>query len=205
MVASDGGIFSFGEAPFLGSMGNVVLNQTGGGDGGHAPGNGYWMVASDGGIFSFGDAQFYGSMGGVISTSRWWGWPPPPRASGYWTVASDGGIFSFGDAQFYGSMGAVVLNQPMVGMAATPSGHGYWTVASDGGIFSFGTPSSTARWAVSPSTARSSAWRPPPRAGVLVRGPGRGHLLLRQRHLLRISGMSREHAGRTHLCRQGAL
>ena len=27
LVASDGGIFSFGDAPFLGSTGNIHLNQ----------------------------------------------------------------------------------------------------------------------------------------------------------------------------------
>jgi hypothetical protein len=59
-VASDGGIFAFGDAGFHGSMGGSPLaapivgmatdNATGG----------YWLVGSDGGIFSF-DAPFYGS------------------------------------------------------------------------------------------------------------------------------------------------
>jgi hypothetical protein len=65
-VASDGGIFAFGDAPYFGSMGGrrisrpVVAHIAGPGSGG------YWMVASDGGIFSFGDAVFSGSMGGRL-------------------------------------------------------------------------------------------------------------------------------------------
>ena len=59
LVASDGGIFSFGDADFFGSMGGQP----------HAPivgmaatcdGGGDWFVAADGGIFSFGDALFRG-------------------------------------------------------------------------------------------------------------------------------------------------
>ena len=60
-VASDGGIFSFGDAQFYGSTGNIALNKPIVGMASTPDGRGYWMVASDGGIFSFGDAQFYGS------------------------------------------------------------------------------------------------------------------------------------------------
>ncbi|MGO8871759.1 MAG: hypothetical protein ACLQPH_10235 [Acidimicrobiales bacterium] len=64
-VASDGGIFSFGDAGFHGSMGGTPLNQPIVGMASTPDGNGYWEVASDGGIFSFGDAGFHGSMGGT--------------------------------------------------------------------------------------------------------------------------------------------
>ena len=63
-VASDGGIFSFGDAPFDGSTGNLHLNQPVVGMTATPDGKGYWFVASDGGIFSFGDAGFAGSLGG---------------------------------------------------------------------------------------------------------------------------------------------
>jgi len=137
-VASDGGIFSFGDAQFYGSMGGTPLNKPIVGMAATPNGQGYWEVASDGGIFSFGDAQFYGSMGGTPLNKPIVGMAATPDGKGYWEVASDGGIFSFGDAQFYGSMGGTPLNKPIVGMAATPNGQGYWEVASDGGIFSFG-------------------------------------------------------------------
>jgi hypothetical protein len=63
-VASDGGIFSFGDAAFYGSMGGRPLNEPIVGATADPTGEGYWEVAADGGVFAFGDAAFYGSMGG---------------------------------------------------------------------------------------------------------------------------------------------
>ena len=137
-VASDGGVFSFGDAAFHGSMGGVPLNAPIVGMAAMPDGNGYWEVASDGGVFSFGDAAFHGSMGGVPLNAPIVGMAAMPDGNGYWEVASDGGVFSFGDAAFHGSMGGIRLNAPIVGMAAMPDGNGYWEVASDGGVFSFG-------------------------------------------------------------------
>ncbi len=137
-VASDGGIFSFGDAQFYGSMGGHPLNKPVVGMAAVPGGGGYWEVASDGGIFSFGDAQFYGSMGGHPLNKPVVGMAAVPGAGGYWEVASDGGIFAFGNAQFYGSTGGTVLDQTVVGMAAVPGGGGYWLVGSAGGVYAFG-------------------------------------------------------------------
>ncbi len=137
-VATDGGIFAFGQARFYGSMGGKPLNKPVVGMAPTGDGNGYWMDATDGGIFAFGDAKFYGSMGSQHLNQPVVGMAPTPDGKGYWLVASDGGMFSFGDAKFYGSMGGQPLNSPIVGMAATADGKGYWLVASDGGIFAFG-------------------------------------------------------------------
>ena len=137
-VASDGGIFSFGDAAFHGSMGGRLLDAPIVGMAATSDGGGYWEVASDGGIFSFGDAAFHGSMGGRLLDAPIVGMAATSDGGGYWEVASDGGIFSFGDAAFHGSMGGRLLDVPIVGMAATSDGGGYWEVASDGGIFSFG-------------------------------------------------------------------
>ena len=138
LVASDGGVFSFGDAAFYGSTGAIHLNQPILGMAATPTGHGYWLVASDGGVFSFGDAAFYGSTGSIHLNQPIVGMAATPTGHGYWLVASDGGIFAFGDAAFYGSTGSIHLNQPIVGMAATPTGQGYWLVASDGGIFAFG-------------------------------------------------------------------
>ncbi len=136
--AADGGIFSYGNAQFYGSMGGRPLNRPVVGMAATPTGGGYWEVASDGGLFAFGNAQFYGSMGGKPLDEPVVGMAPTPTGGGYWEVASDGGIFAFGNAQFYGSMGGKPLDRPVVGMAPTPHGRGYWEVASDGGIFAFG-------------------------------------------------------------------
>ena len=138
LVATDGGIFTFGGAQFWGSTGNIALNKPIVGMAATHEGRGYWLVASDGGIFSFGDAQFYGSTGSLKLNKPIVGMTSTPDNGGYWLVATDGGIFSFGDATFWGSTGSLTLNQPIVGMASTPDGGGYWLVAADGGIFSFG-------------------------------------------------------------------
>ena len=63
-VASDGGLFAFGNAGFFGSMGGKPLNKPVVGIASVANGQGYWEVATDGGLFAFGDAAFFGSMGG---------------------------------------------------------------------------------------------------------------------------------------------
>ena len=138
LTASDGGIFTFGNAGFYGSAGSIPLNRPVVGMAPTASKHGYWLVASDGGIFTYGDAGFFGSQGGKPLNAPIVGMAATPDGGGYWLVASDGGIFSFGDAAFHGSMGGTPLNKPVVGMAATPDGGGYWLVASDGGIFSFG-------------------------------------------------------------------
>ena len=138
LVASDGGVFSFGDADFYGSTGGIHLNRPIVGMASTPDGGGYWLVASDGGVFSFGDADFYGSTGGIHLNRPIVGMASTPDGGGYWLVASDGGVFSFGDADFYGSTGGIHLNRPIVGMASTPDGGGYWLVASDGGVFAFG-------------------------------------------------------------------
>ena len=138
LVASDGGVFTFGDATFHGSMGGSPLNQPIVGMAATADGKGYWLVASDGGIFAFGDAVFDGSMGGSPLNQPIVDMAATADGKGYWLVASDGGIFAFGDAVFDGSTGGTPLNQPIVGMAPTPDGNGYWLAAGDGGIFAFG-------------------------------------------------------------------
>ena len=52
LVASDGGIFAFGDARFYGSTGDIALNKPVVGMAATPDGRGYWLVASDGGIFS---------------------------------------------------------------------------------------------------------------------------------------------------------
>jgi ribosomal protein L24E len=138
MLGSDGGIFTYGNATFYGSTGNIHLNQPIVAMARTPDGAGYWLVAADGGIFSYGDAKFYGSTGNITLNKPIVGMTATSDGKGYWLVASDGGIFSFGDAKFYGSTGNLNLNKPIVGMAPSPDGGGYWFVASDGGIFSFG-------------------------------------------------------------------
>jgi hypothetical protein len=138
LVASDGGIFSYGNLPFCGSTGGISLNRPIVGTAATGSGAGYWLVASDGGIFSFGDARFFGSTGGTALNRPIVAMATTPTGRGYWLVASDGGIFSFGDARFNGSTGGAAGNAAIVAMATTPTGHGYWLARADGAVFAFG-------------------------------------------------------------------
>jgi hypothetical protein len=120
LASSDGGVFSFGNAPFYGSLGAQKLNAPIVGIAATPDGKGYWLVAADGGVFCFGDAGFYGSMGNKRLNKPVVGLAPTPDAGGYWLAASDGGVFTFGDAGFYGAMSGQRLNAPITGIAALP-------------------------------------------------------------------------------------
>lgn len=143
LVGSDGGVFSFGDAQFFGSMGGKPLNKPVVSIVPTASGNGYWTVAADGGVFAFGDAVSPANnplpeLAGagklnqpIVEATR-------TTTNGLALVAGDGGVFALGGSPFFGSMGGKPLNKPMVDIAGTPSGQGYWTVAADGGVFAFG-------------------------------------------------------------------
>ncbi len=137
VVASDGGVFSYGAAGFHGSLGATHLNAPVVGIAPTPSGLGYWLVASDGGVFSFGDATFHGSLGAMHLNAPISGMAATPDGHGYFLTAADGGVFAFGTAHFVGSLGNVALNAPIVGMAAGAHG-GYWLVGSDGSVFAFG-------------------------------------------------------------------
>jgi lysophospholipase L1-like esterase len=117
-VATDGGVFAFGNAPFEGSMGGTKLSAPVVGIAPTPDGRGYWEVAADGGVFAFGDAPFEGSMGGTQLSAPVVGIAPTPDGKGYWEVAADGGVFSFGDAKFDGSMGNQHLDASIAGVGA---------------------------------------------------------------------------------------
>jgi hypothetical protein len=143
LASSDGGVFTYGDAAFHGSL----VGDPGVAGGGQIPvtafavmpgGGGYWLVGQFGAVYPMGDAATHGGLANTALNAPIVGMAATPDGGGYWLVASDGGVFAFGDAQYFGSEGAAPLNAPIVGMAATPDGGGYWLVASDGGVFAFG-------------------------------------------------------------------
>ena len=136
LVASDGGIFSYGDAQFYGSSGSIVLNKPVVGMAATPDGNGYWLVASDGGVFSYGDAMFYGSTGSIRLNLPVVGMAPTPDGNGYYLVGFDGGVFTFGDANFYGSTAGWGVYA--YGMIVNPSAPGYSVVAANGLPVQFG-------------------------------------------------------------------
>jgi hypothetical protein len=93
LVASDGGIFTYGDAQFYGSTGAIHLNKPIVGMAPTPDGEGYWLVASDGGIFTYGNAAFYGSLSaddvGVLGITI------NPSTAGYILVQVDGTASAF--------------------------------------------------------------------------------------------------------------
>ena len=80
LVAADGGVFTFGDATFHGSLGAIHLKSPIVGVAPTTTGNGYWLVAADGGVFTFGDATFQGSLGAMSRSTRPLSAPPRFRA-----------------------------------------------------------------------------------------------------------------------------
>ena len=155
MVASDGGIFSFGNAQFYGSMGGKPLNQPIVGLAADPTTGGYWEVASDGGVSSY-HAPFYGSTGSIHLNKPIVGMEASPSGQGYRFVASDGGIFTYGQAPFEGSTGS---------SAAWP--HRWWAWPPT-------TPPTATGWR-RPTAASSPSAAPPTSAGSSAhRADGRG-------------------------------
>ena len=138
LVGADGGVFAFGDAPFLGSIGGSAITRPIVGAAASPSGRGYWTVSSDGVVVGFGDARNFGSTGNLVLNRPIVGMARSRTGNGYWLVSGDGGIFAFGDARLFGSAGSLRLQRPVVGMVATPTGLGYWLVADDGGVFAYG-------------------------------------------------------------------
>jgi len=114
MVASDGGVFAFGNgADFFGSTGDLQLAQP---IIGIVPTNsngGYWFVAADGGIFSFGDAKsFTPKLGGAPVTSV----AVSPDGDGLWVARADGDVTGYGSVPSLGKLPTAPA-KPIVGIA----------------------------------------------------------------------------------------
>jgi len=138
MVASDGGVFAFGDARFEGScpgMGGcsgaavaVVPDATG---------NGYWLVTQTGSVYAFGDARFYGAPGNqgspVTSAVR------TADGGGYWILLADGGVHAYGDAVGRGGpVGSVGGFNPASAIFSDADGAGYWVASAAGAVFPYG-------------------------------------------------------------------
>ena len=139
MVASDGGVFAFGDARFEGSCPGI-----GGCSGAavavvpDATGNGYWVVTSTGNVYTFGDAVNYGQPG--LQSSKITSAGATPSGGGYWILDAAGQVFPFGNAAPLGGMAAGSAGgfDPASAIFATSDGGGYWIVTALGKVSSYG-------------------------------------------------------------------
>jgi Bacterial Ig-like domain (group 3) len=137
MVGSDGGVFAFGDARFVGScpaiggcQGSAVAVMP------DASGNGYWVATSAGNVYAFGDASPYGAPGNqgspVTSAVR------TPDGGGYWLVLANGTVYSYGDAKYLGGPSGLGGFNPATAIFATADGGGYWVASANGSIDAYG-------------------------------------------------------------------
>ena len=171
LVASDGGVFAFGDAALLRLHGRPSRSTSRSSAWPPPPtarATGWWpaTAASSPSATPASSARRAASR----STSRSSAWPPPPtaRATG-WSPATAASSPSATPAST--ARGRPALNQPIVGMAATPDGKGYWLVATDGGIFAFGDAGFYGSRAASPQQADRRHGRHPRRQGLLAGRP----------------------------------
>jgi sugar lactone lactonase YvrE len=138
MVASDGGVFAFGDAHFAGSCPGI-----GGCSGAavavmpDASGNGYWLVTQTGSVYTFGDASYYGAPGNtgspVTSAVR------TPNGGGYWILTANGTVHDYGDASNYGdATGSFGGSNPATAIFTTSDGGGYWIASANGTVNQYG-------------------------------------------------------------------
>jgi len=138
MVASDGGVFAFGDAKFEGSCPGI------GGCAGTAvavmpdhTGNGYWLVTNTGGVYAFGDAGYYG--GPTASSVPVVDGVATRDGNGYWLLFANGVVDNFGDADSFGSPAGYVNGfNPATTIFPTVDNQGYWVASARGDVFSYG-------------------------------------------------------------------
>jgi hypothetical protein len=87
LVASDGGIFTFGDAKFYGSLGATKLRAPIVSMARAPGGTGYWMLGLDGGVFTFGTAKYFGSLA-LDGSARAVDLANRPQNDGYWIGVS---------------------------------------------------------------------------------------------------------------------
>jgi hypothetical protein len=139
MVASDGGVFAFGDAQYEGScpgIGGCIGAAVGVAP--DASGGGYWLVTAAGHVYSFGDARNLGSPGqqssNITSIVR------TADGNGYWVLDANGGVFAFGDAPNLGSLPPNSSGglDPATTIFTSSDGGGYWVATALGKVFNFG-------------------------------------------------------------------
>ena len=111
LVASDGGVFTFGDAKFYGSEGGKPLNKPIVGIAATPTATATGWSPATAASSPSATPPSTAPRAASPSTSRSSASPPRPTGNGYWLVASDGGVFTFGDATFYGSAGRQATEQ----------------------------------------------------------------------------------------------
>lgn len=120
-MGSDGGVFTFGDASFFGSLPGLHMSVDDiTGIASTPTGQGYYVVSKTGMVYAFGDARGLGSLpagtaSDVVSIV------PTPNGGGYWLIGANGGVYPFGNAPDQGSLPALGVTVNNV-VGAVPTG-----------------------------------------------------------------------------------
>jgi hypothetical protein len=136
LVASDGGVFAFGDARFHGSCpqihgcaGAVVAVVPDAGE------SGYWVVTTTGHVYAFGNARYFGGHSPVSAPVT--GAVASASGNGYALVDARGDVYGFGDMRALGSAPRA-LAAAIKAIVPTASGNGYWLVGASGAVYPYG-------------------------------------------------------------------
>ena len=194
LAQRDGGVYSYGDAGFSGSLPGLgaVPAAPIAGIAATSDGRGYWLVGADGGVFAFGDATYHGSLPGmgVKPIDPIVGMAASGDSRGYWLIGADGGVFAFGDAPYCppqrflgaapfitpGTLSAPVLS---VGIATYSGSAGY--AVTNGSGYGMVTPLSGFPCPMGSGAVQTGTFYLPPIAGLIsgiAVSPQGGHLWL---------------------------
>jgi hypothetical protein len=126
LIASDGGVFAFGDAGFFGSLGGAPPATALVGVAPTPDGGGYWVLGANGAVYPFGDAPQLGvgAVSPALSTMRspMTGLIPDLSGQGFDAVNGSGQVFAYGDAPWFGDVTTAVpgYGGHAVGIAVTP-------------------------------------------------------------------------------------
>ena len=138
LVASDGGVFAFGDATYGGPWADHPAHRAHRRHGADAR---RWRLLARGcrrrGVRLRRRHLLRVHGRPCASPRRSSAWPPCPKAAGtgWWPLTAG---CSPSATRLFGSMGGQRISKPVVAIVAGPGSGGYWLLASDGGLFSFG-------------------------------------------------------------------
>jgi hypothetical protein len=128
LTATDGGVFTYGDAVFIDSVRGQILKRDGVPNFPDQPvtdivpdpdGSGYYVAAIDGGVFAI-QAPFVGSLPAIVPFEDLFA---PVNGmvtfgNGYLLIAGDGGVFNFSNQPFAGSA-SLLADTPIIAIAPT--------------------------------------------------------------------------------------